>query len=197
MKRITLLMVCGTFCLCVMAGCGKPAGDAAKASAAASPEVAAAPASSPEVPRADEKICFACKGTGSIKCTAGCVDGKVDCPGNCLRLNRGAWVHMDVPGHPPTDLWQKFNQPDGSYTAYTQGHVGHVIAMQGGKAVDTGPCPICGGTTKVVCSVCKGTGNQVCMICEGKKFVPAAWSPTDNPWLNRKPNLIRLTAGRM
>lgn len=191
-----MLILPGSLCLWLLVGCGKPAGESSTASAAAPPSVAAEPASPPAGPKADEKICFACKGTGSIKCMAGCVDGKVDCPGNCLRLNRGVWVHMDVPGHPATDLWQKFTQPDGSYTAYTQGHVGHVIALRGGKAEDTGPCPVCGGTTKVTCKICKGTGSQVCLICEGKKFVPIAWSPMDNPWLNRQSNLIRLTDGR-
>ena len=104
---------------------------------------------------------------------------------------------MDVAGHPPTDIWQKFNKPDGSYTAYNQNHVGHVIVMQGGEVVDSGPCKICGGTGKVPCTVCKGSGQQVCPICGGKKYIPEAWTPTDNPWLNSQPDLIRLIDGRI
>ena len=105
---------------------------------------------------------------------------------------------MEVAGHPPTDLWHKFELPDGSgYMAYNQNHVGHVIAYQNGQFVDTGPCKICGGSGKVPCSVCKGTGKEVCPICEGKKFIPVAWTPTDNPWLDRQPDLIRLSSGKL
>ncbi len=155
-------------------------------------------ASQPEGPKDGEKICFACKGTGQVKCTApGCVDGMVDCPGPCLKLDQGMWIHMEVAGHPPTDLWRKFNLGGGAYTAYNQNHVGHVIAIEGGQAVDTGPCKICGGTGKVPCSVCKGTGQAACPICNGKKFIPVSWSPTNNPWLNSQPDLIRLTDGKI
>ncbi|MDD5140831.1 MAG: hypothetical protein PHY43_11290 [Verrucomicrobiales bacterium] len=197
MNRPASLIVSGIFCLALLAGCGKPAGGSAPASTVA-PDVANASASQPDGPKAGEKICFACNGSGAIKCLApGCVDGKVDCPGPCLKLDRGVWIHMDVAGHPPTDLWQKFNQGNGSYTAYNQGHVGHVIAMQNGKAMDTGPCKICGGTGKVVCSVCKGTGLEACLICGGKKYIPDSWTPANNPWLNGQPDLIRLTDGRI
>ena len=196
MMRPTSLIVFGSLCLGLLAGCGKPAPDSAKSSVEATSS--SAPASQAEGSKEHEKICFACNGSGTIKCLApGCQDGGVDCPGPCLKLTRGVWIHMTVAGHPPTDLWQKFGQSDGSYTAYNQGHVGHVIALQNGKAVDTGPCKICGGTGKVPCSVCKGTGRETCLICEGKKYIPDAWTPTDNPWLNRQPDLIRLTDGRM
>lgn len=179
------------FVLGLLAGCGKPAGESRP-----SPQLSNAPAAAPVALTAKEKVCFACKGAGTIKCPA-CVDGQVDCPGKCLRLNRGKWIHMEVAGHPATDVWQKFYLPDGSYTAFNQNHAGHVIVIQGGKAVDTGACPVCGGTTKVVCSVCNGTATQPCPICEGKKSVPLDWSPTNNPWLNRQPDLIRLTDGRV
>lgn len=75
--------------------------------------------------------------------------------------------------------------------------MGEVIAYQNGKPVNVGPCKICGGTTKVACNVCKGTGKNVCDICLGKKFIPAAWMPLDNPWLNGQPDLIRLKDGRV
>jgi hypothetical protein len=203
LKRSTWLMVCGSLGL-FLTGCTKPPAPSAVPPPATTnvAEDADAPASQtasqPEGPKDDEKICFACKGTGQVKCTApGCVDGVVDCPGPCLKLDQGVWIHMNVPGHPPTDLWRKFSLPGGGYAAYSQNHVGHVIAMEGGQAVDTGACKICGGTGKMPCSVCQGTGQVACPICGGKKFIPVSWSPTNNPWLNSQPDLIRLTDGKI
>lgn len=194
MKRITILF--GVVCLGLLAGCNPQANEAKPPSTPTNAPAAEPVAPAPATTRADEKECFACKGEGTIKCLL-CVNGQVDCPGKCLRLNRGVWIHMDVAGHPPTDVWQKFELGGGRYTAFSQAHVGHVIAIQGGQAVDTGACPVCGGTTKVACKACQGTGKQACPICEGKKSVPPDWSPTNNPWLNRQPDLIRLADGRI
>jgi hypothetical protein len=127
----------------------------------------------------------------------GCRGGKVDCPGPCLKLDQGVWTHMNVPGHPATDLWRTFVNPDRSTESWNQGHLGHVVAMRNGHWEDTGPCPICGGAGTVPCPVCKGTGIQTCPVCEGKKYIPAAWTPTDNPWFNRQPDVIRLKDGRV
>jgi hypothetical protein len=69
--------------------------------------------------------------------------------------------------------------------------------IQDGKPTDIGKCKICGGTTKVTCSVCKGTGKVTCPICNGKKFIPVAWTPTDNPWFNSQPDVIRLADGQV
>jgi hypothetical protein len=207
MRRFISYCVPGVLWVWLLASCSKPPAEvpASKLSSAtnitASSEVAGDVSATPmpsDGPPAGEKICFACKGSGTVKCTApGCVDGMVDCPGPCLKLDRGVWVHLDVPGHPSSDIWQQFYQSDGSYEAYNQGHLGHVIVMENGMAVDTGPCKICGGTGKVPCSVCKGTGQVVCPICEGKKYVPDSWTPTDNPWLDGQPDLIRLADGRI
>ena len=191
----TYLIAFALPCILLLGGCSKPADNSGAASTAQS-GITNASVKHADEPQPGEKICFACNGTGEVKCTApGCVDGKVDCPGPCLKLNRGTWVHLDVPGHPATDLWQKFYLSDGSYTAFNQNHVGHVIVIQNGKAEDTGPCKTCGGTGKVSCSVCKGTGKTVCPICEGKKFIPIAWTPTDNPRLSSQPDVIRLNDG--
>jgi len=205
MQRPVSVIVSGFLCIWLWAGCDKPAGRSAPESAAAPVAASTAtnmatdvPAGQPDGPKAGEKICFACSGTGLVKCmTPGCADGMVDCPGPCLKLDRGEWVHLEVSGHPASDVWQKFYQNDGSWEAYNQGHVGHVIVMQNGKAVDSGPCKVCGGTGKVPCSVCQGTGKVVCPICDGKKFIPVAWTPADNPWLNSQPDLIRLNDGRI
>ena len=205
MQRLLQVMISGFIAAGLWAGCGKsparisrvsePAATVTNAVANAVTDV---PATRPDEPKPDEKPCFACKGTGLVKCMApGCVNGMVDCPGPCLKLDRGVWVHMDVAGHPATDVWQKFRQSDGSWEAFNQNHVGHVIVMQNGRAVDSGTCKICGGTGKVPCSVCKGTGEVVCPICQGKKFIPVAWTPTDNPWLDSQPDLIRLNDGRI
>jgi len=191
-------------CAGILAGCGKPASTSPKSLAEAPvPDASNAPASQvvpdPErEPKDGEKKCFACDGIGPIKCTApGCVAGQVDCPAACLKRDRGVCIHMDVAGHPPTDIWQKFYQSDGSYMAYKQNHIGHVIVMKNGLAVDTGPCTVCGGSGKVPCKVCQGTGQVPCPICEGKKYIPVSWTPTDNPWLNRQPDLIRLRSGEV
>ena len=106
---------------------------------------------------------------------------------------------MDVAGHDPSELWAKFpNQSGlGGYQAWNQHHLGEVIVYQNGVAVNIGKCKVCGGTTKVTCSVCKGTGRQICPVCNGTKFVPVAWTLTDNPWFNSQPDLIRLKDGRV
>ncbi len=143
------------------------------------------------------KVCFQCNGTGMMKCPdPGCKGGLVDCPGPCLKLSRGTWVHMEVANHPPTDLWQKFQQADGTWQAWNQNHVGQVIEMQNGKAVNVGNCPVCGGTAHVKCPVCKGTGEVVCTICEGKKIVPESWSAFDNPKMKTRPGHFTLKDGR-
>src|SRR5216683_2097368 len=76
--------------------------------------------------------CFQCGGTGQVKCTGpDCKDGMLECPGPCLKLSKGTWEHLVVAGHDPEELWQKFNQSDGSWQAWNQGHLGEVIKMQG------------------------------------------------------------------
>src|SRR5208282_1821491 len=154
----------------------------------------------PEVagPGSGQKVCFACKGEGTVACPVpGCVDGQVGCPGPCLKLSRGVWRHMDVAGHPPCDWWITFTKADGGTMSWNQNHVGEVIEMQNGNPVDIGKCKICGGTGKVTCSVCKGTGKVTCPICNGKKFIPVAWTPTDNPYFNSQPDVIRLADGQV
>lgn len=198
---ILTTLLAGLLC----AGCGKPASDSAKASGqsgskpaeAGAPEQTAPPVNGPEK---DQKACFACNGEGAVACRApGCKSGKVDCPAPCLKLTRGTWVHMNVAGHSPDELWQKFpnSSGKGGYQAWNQHHVGEVVVMQNGQAVNIGQCKVCGGTTKAACTICKASGKRTCDICTGKKFVPLSWTPTDNPWLNSQPDLLRLTDDRV
>jgi hypothetical protein len=145
----------------------------------------------------EHQACFMCEAKGIVTCHGvGCVQGKTECPGACMRLSKGKWERMTVAGHSPDELWQKFYTSGGGYQAWSQGHVGEVVVMQGGKPVNIGRCPKCGGATKVACSVCGGKGQVACEFCEGKKVVPASWTVNDNPVLNRQPDLIRLKDGR-
>src|ERR1051325_1124668 len=126
------------------------------------------------LPDSDHRQCFACNGRGVARCTSpGCVSGQLECPNPCLKLSRGKWEHMDVPGHSPNELWQKFRDGNGT-TAWSQAHVGEVVEVRNGKAVNLGRCPRCAGTTKVKCATCGGKGEGVCEFCEGKKLVPIA-----------------------
>jgi hypothetical protein len=102
---------------------------------------------------------------------------------------------MNVAGHDPNDLWISFRKASGGSTSWNQNHVGEVIAYQNGDPVNVGKCKVCGGTTTIPCPSCKGKGTQVCIVCSGKKFVPIAWTPSDNPWFNKQPDVIRLKDG--
>ena len=183
----------------LFAGCGKPT-DVSKSQSPATNNSTPPPSEVVAGPGPGEKDCFACNGEGTVPCLVpGCVNGRVDCPGPCLKLSHGTWIHMDVPGHGPNELWQKFPDLDGRGGAYSfsQHHLGEVVVYQNVRAVSTGRCKICGGTGKVKCDVCKGTGRVTCPVCSGKKFIPAAWTPTNNPSFNRQPDVIRLADGRV
>jgi hypothetical protein len=144
------------------------------------------------------KPCFQCNGTGKMKCPVpSCKGGQADCPGHCLKLSQGTWIHMDVDGHPPTDLWQRFPKAGGGWQAWNQNHVGEVIQIQNGNPVNVGKCPICGGTTKAKCPACNGTGEVVCSLCDGKKAVPESWSAFDNPKMKNRPSRFTLKDGRI
>src|SRR5437868_3373824 len=84
------------------------------------------------------KMCFECRGLGVIKCPEpSCRNGEADCPGPCLKLSQGNWIHMEVANHPPTDIWRKFmDQDDLGWQAWNQNHVGDVIEYRNGKPVN-------------------------------------------------------------
>lgn len=196
MSAIGILLFVCTF------GCGKQESATSKAKTPASKRSASATALETQPvaivgPAADEKNCFGCAATGSVKCKAqGCVQGMAECSGPCVRLTKGKWERMTVAGHDPSELWQKIRVANG-WQAYSQGHAGEVITVVNGAMVNQGPCQVCGGTTRVECKTCRKTGTQPCEICEGKKFIPQPWTATDNPWFNRQPDIIRLRDGRV
>lgn len=143
------------------------------------------------------KVCFQCNGSHQTVCLApGCKDGWVDCPGPCLKLSKGTWEHMHVDGHPDTDVWQRFHQVDETSRFWNQGHVGEVVEMRAGMAVDIGKCTVCGGKGTVKCAACGGTGRLTCQICEGKGSVPETWTAFNNPKQKNPPKMIQLKDGR-
>jgi len=154
--------------------------------------------------------CLKCQGTGLIRCTVSkCKDGQVDCPGKCLKPSIGIWEHMNVPGHDPKELWQKFTGSQG-WRAWTTAHVGEVIEIRNGRPENIGKCPTCGGKAKVSCKVCKGTGTITCPVCHGNKVVPVRVVSSAMPQITAtrqpthsgnqpapvKPKIIRLMDGR-
>ena len=146
------------------------------------------------------KPCFQCGGTGKTTCPdPKCKKGQTICPGKCMKLSVGVWEHMNVPGHPPTELWQKFRYgPNGaSSVAWTQGHVGDVIEMRNGMPVNIGKCAVCGGKTQIKCPICKGAATVSCNICEGLNVVPESWTVFDNPKMKNRPARFHLKDGRV
>lgn len=118
---------------------------------------------------ASKKPCEDCKGSGSAgKCTNHkCVEGKVDCPGPCLKLSVGTWK-KEADGK----LWRYFRVRAGNRTGdfrISDGHVGQVWVMtaDGTSMEEKGPCPICHGAAKVDCSTCLGKGILPCKTCGG------------------------------
>ncbi len=134
-------------------------------------------------PPAGQKPCFACESKGKAACTAsGCQHGQADCPAPCLKTSQGKWEHLEVAGHPPGELWQKFYYGGGSKSkAWDQAHVGEVIEMRDGEPANIGKCKTCGGTTRARCATCGGTGELPCETCESRGFVPEAWTASNNP----------------
>jgi hypothetical protein len=110
--------------------------------------------------------CPACEGTGALSCGApGCVHGKVTCTGPCLKKESPEWQYMAVAGHGPQEKWIRFNNPDGTWEAWNQSHIGEAIEFRDGRWVNTGPCKVCMGTTRMPCNNCGGT--RACEVCGG------------------------------
>ncbi|MFO1459405.1 MAG: hypothetical protein U1G08_08340 [Verrucomicrobiota bacterium] len=169
---------------------GKP-----KTKSPASKTTIAAAASSPQPrpPGPGEQSCFECNGQGQVPCVApGCKAGYLACPGRCLKRNQGTWVPDKLHG----GMAAVIKLPGGGTANINEGHAGEVWVAQGRTVVNLGPCPTCGGRQVIPCKTCNGTGKTACELCETKGAIPAAWKPTDNPWFNRNPDLVRLHDGR-
>lgn len=146
-------------------------------------------------PAADEQWCFECEAKGVVKCpTVGCGGGFLPCPGPCVRPGKGTWIPDTA--H-PGQLGYKLPLGGRRYAIVSLGHAGEVWTVRNGEAVSLGPCPTCTGHMAIRCPQCKGAGKVKCGVCQGAKIVAAAWKPTDNPWFNAQPDVIRLKDGRV
>jgi len=146
-------------------------------------------------PGAEEQRCFQCEARGTVACVADqCDRGHLPCPGPCIRPGKGTWIPDP---HHPGQLGYKLPLTGRSYALVSLGHAGEVFTVQNGQAVPLGPCPTCQGRTRVPCKTCQGTGRVTCPVCERAGIVAAAWKPTDNPWFNRQPDVVRLKDGRV
>lgn len=111
--------------------------------------------------------CAACEHTGRVSCGAeGCVHGSVPCPGHCIKADDPGWAPMPTAGHPPDELWLRFDNADGTYAAWTRAHIGEVVETVDGRAVNQGRCPVCAGTTRVACAACNAA--RMCPTCRGR-----------------------------
>jgi len=159
------------------------------------PAAAETPAGKPRAPKDGEQACFLCTAKGEVACSAPrCNAGYRPCPGPCLKRQEGTWVPFQ--GHPGV-MARAIRAPNRSTFFISEGHAGEVWVFEGGTMVSKGPCPTCKGHQVVGCKSCKTTGQQECPVCEGVGAVPSAWTPEDNPWFNRQPDLVRLKDGRV
>ncbi|MCW5556349.1 MAG: hypothetical protein KIT22_00640 [Verrucomicrobiae bacterium] len=165
----------------------------AKRPAVAEPSVAAD--AKPRPPKEGEQVCFVCLAKGQVPCTAlGCNTGYRPCPGPCFKRHEGTWV--PYPGQVGV-MARAVRTPDRRTYYVPEGHAGEVWVFENGALVSKGPCPTCKGHRVIQCKSCHATGKQECPVCTGEGAVPAAWTPEDNPWFNRQPDLVRLTDGRV
>lgn len=125
---------------------------------------------------AQAKPCETCKGTGGIgPCpTKGCVEGKIDCPGPCLKLSRGVWKDKDGL------KVQTFQLGGGKYMWISEHHLGEVWVQEKGEMVSKGQCTVCNGTTKVDDPACKGKGHKLCPDCKGNGVTGPACTTCTN-----------------
>lgn len=144
------------------------------------------------------KTCFQCKGTGEAKCSRpGCKQGRVECPGPCLKLTKGVWEKRNVAGHTdPNELWQKvrYNARQTSYIS--SGHVGQYLVPGPDGNNTPVTCKVCSGAATIECAKCKGIGMAKCEMCTGKKTVPSDWTAFDNPRMKERPKRFVLKDGR-
>jgi len=109
-----------------------------------------------------KKDCVPCKGVGGVgKCTnVKCKEGKVDCPGDCLKRSVGKWVQRN-------GQWYREWQI-GKLTSWaSEHHLGELFTVGPNGYEPKGNCNICQRTSKVDCSVCEGKKLIPCKPCSG------------------------------
>jgi hypothetical protein len=124
-----------------------------------------------------KKDCQTCKGSGAgAKCTnAKCKEGKVDCPGPCLKLSVGSWVLKKEDGK----KWRTLTARSGGRVIQhyvSDGHLGEVWALNsdGSSIENKGQCTVCRGEAKLECGTCSGKGHLPCKSCAGVGVVGPA-----------------------
>jgi hypothetical protein len=112
--------------------------------------------------------CGSCAETGSLSCGApGCNNGRVPCPGSCLKKEDPGWQVRNLPNLPPDELLLELRNNDGTSQFVSQRHLGQTVEMVGARWVLGGPCPRCdGGATRPLCPSCQG--KKKCPSCGGK-----------------------------
>ncbi|HEY5792859.1 MAG TPA: hypothetical protein VIS74_06135 [Chthoniobacterales bacterium] len=125
--------------------------------------------------------CPHCQAAGTVKCGAPrCKNGRVNCPGPCLKLSTPGWKKHPLPGYDPDTLWHTFNVKGGEQRV-SQGHIGEVFEVKNGVFANLGKCKVCQGTTTVDCKICAGTGAVACPVCKGAKRVSDTGNPPARP----------------
>lgn len=154
-----------------------------------------APPAPARTPTAAEQRCFHCAAKGRLPCRAkDCDAGHVPCPGPCVRPGKGTWVpNPSRPG----ELGYKLSLGNRRSAIVTMAHIGEVWVAKNGEPVSLGACPTCNRQMRVPCRDCAGTGHLACEVCQGATIIPSAWKPTDNPWFNAQPDVVRLRDGRV
>lgn len=121
---------------------------------------------------ASSKECKTCHGELLVDCPdKNCKDGKIPCPGPCLKLSEGNWVKSEADGK----LWRTFPMKDGGSFRFSQGHVGEVVIMpkdlpgRPHQSARTVPCEICGKTGFITCPTCGGDHKVACPTCKADK----------------------------
>jgi hypothetical protein len=118
---------------------------------------------------AARKDCPTCHGEMEVVCKAPhCKEGKIPCPGHCIKRSEGKWVQKDG------KTVRYFHSGKITYWV-SEAHVGEVIELnrKTGQLERKGKCPICGGTTVIDCPVCHGMGKVPCPTCQAATEAPA------------------------
>jgi hypothetical protein len=118
---------------------------------------------------ASSKDCPTCHGAGELKCSAPkCTNGKIPCPGKCVKLTEGTWVKRD-----DGKRWRTIAMPGHVTLDVPENRIGEIWEqLADGTPVGRGKCPICSGATELDCLKCDGLGMAICPTCVAKENAP-------------------------